>query len=179
MKQVALSKVIQVMQYQIQLCTTPGYIKRQNYFIFAIIVNSLGFVNWLLSCIQIRKCQTIDWLFFWAVRIKRALCCIAGLQGTFSKTQMTCRHWLSLSGLEIVSEVTDIRGSNAIYQEKILSKYLVNQGTHMKDYHNSSWIKLCSQSSKSFKDMIMSLDVQEGILGGHSSHLERCKCWKS
>lgn len=44
-KQVALSKVIQVMQYQIQLCTTPGYIKRQNYFIFAIIVNSLGFVN--------------------------------------------------------------------------------------------------------------------------------------
>lgn len=160
MKQIAFSTVTHVMQYQIQLCTTPGYIKRQNYLIFAIIVSSLGFVNWLISCIQIRKCQTIDWLFFWAVSIKTALLSIAGLQGTFSKTEMTHRHWLSLSGLEIVSEVRDIRGSDAIYQEKILSKYLVNQGTHMKDYHNSSWIKLRSQSSKCFKDMITSRDVQ-------------------
>lgn len=56
---------------------------------------------------------------------------IAGLQGTFSKTQMPCRYWLSLTGLEIVSEVRDVRGSDVIYQVKILSKYLlVNQVTH-------------------------------------------------
>lgn len=153
MKQIALSKVI-------QLCTTPGNIKRQNYLIFAILVSSLGFVNWLISCIQIRKCQTIDWLFFWAVSIKTSLHCIAGLKGTFSKTQMARRHWLSLFGLEMVSEVRDIRGSDTIYQEKILSKYLVNQDTHMKDYNNFSWIKLCSQFKIFFKDVIMSLDVQ-------------------
>lgn len=159
-KRTALSKVTQVMQRQIQLCTTPGCIKRQNYLIFSIIETSLGFLLWLISCIQIRKCQTINWLFFWALSIKTALHCITGLQGTFSKTQMTCRHWLSLSAPGIVSEVRDIRGSDIICQENILSKYPVNQGTHRKDYHNSSWIKLCSQFSKSFKDMIVSLEIR-------------------
>lgn len=114
MIQIALSKVTQVLQQQIRLCTTPGYNKRQHYFKFAMIVSSLDVVNWLISYIQIRKCQTIDWLFSWAVSIKTLLHCTAGLQGTFSKTQMTCRQWLSLSGLEIVSEVRTL-GALTLY----------------------------------------------------------------
>lgn len=51
---------------------------------------------------------------------------------------MTCRHQLSLSALEIVSEVRDIRGSDVMHDENILSKYLVSQDTQKKDYLNLS-----------------------------------------
>jgi len=63
---------------------------------------------------------------------------LLGFRGHF-QTQKTRRHWLSLSGLAVVSKVGDVRGSDAIYQEKTLSKYLVNQGTHTKYCHKSSW----------------------------------------
>lgn len=86
---------------------------------------------------------------------------------------MTCRHWLSLSALEIVSEVRDIRGSDIIHEENILPKYLVNQGTQRKDYLNLSGIKLCSQFNKSFNDMTFSLEIQYRNLGEHGSHIER------